>query len=287
MDKGVRSYAVALNRTNAALTNPATAVLDETLAAILLLAVFEGSVFPGARSPEEWTAHLLGATRLLQLRGLNQFQSETGRHLYNHITSNICASCMQRLVDLPAEFQSWNDKVRPSLDSNYRNSKFIAILQNAVSFKARLWAKLDTDTDVLYDLFHEAASLEQETAALKDECDPELSHTVRSAEETPPWAYDGIAYHYKTHRAAKQQNNLRMVRLFIQEVMSAGASVAMKKIHNQAGTARYYENAREEARKLSAEVSTEILGYVQNCWSRMQRLQVHDSLLRQGQSYGR
>ena len=262
MDRAGRRYALALTRTNAALANPATAVLDHTLASILLLAVFEGTIFPGARSPKEWTAHLLGATRLLQLRGLDQFQYGTGRHLYNHITNNICASCMQRVVNLPVEFQTWNAKAGPFLDREYHLRKFSLTLQKAVSFKARLWASLDKDRGILYDLFYEAAALEREAAALMNDDNPELAYTVRSGEYAPPWAYNGIVYHYKTPRAAKHHNTLRMIRLFMLEVMSAGASVAMKRINNQPETTRYFETAREDAHRLSAEISTEILGCV-------------------------
>lgn len=106
MARGGRSYALALSRTNAALANPTTALLDQTLASVLLLGVFESTVFPGTKSPEEWTTHLLGASKLLQLRRLKQFKSDAGAQLFTHTANNIRASCIQREVDLPAEFQA-------------------------------------------------------------------------------------------------------------------------------------------------------------------------------------
>jgi hypothetical protein len=262
MNRAAQIYGLALIRVNAALRDLATAVLDQTLASILLLAVFEATIFPGARSPEEWTAHLLGATRLLQLRGLDQFQNETGRHLHNHITNNICGSCMQRMVTLPAEFEAWQDKAKSFIDPKYHLREFSTIMQKAVSFKARLWARLDMDRAVLYDLFYEAAALEQEASALMKDDNAETAYTVRPKESTPPWAYNGIAYHYKGSRAAKHQNSLRMVRLFMLEVMSAGASIATKETYNQPDKIRYFETAKEDARRLSAEIATGILGCV-------------------------
>ena len=262
MDRASRTYAIALAHTNAALADPATAVLDRTLASILLLAVFEGSIFPGAKSPDEWTAHLFGATRLLQLRGFAQFQHETGRHLYNHISNNMCASCMQRMVHLPVEFQVLDQKANSLLNTTYKLPKFSTILQKAVSFKARLWARLGTDRDVLCDLLNEASAIQQEAAAVMNDADPELAYTALPKESTPPWAYKGIACHYKTHRAAKHQNTLRMVRLFMLEVISGGASVAMSKIHDQPDTIRYFKDAIAAAHRLAAEISTDILGCV-------------------------
>ncbi|KAF2104722.1 hypothetical protein NA57DRAFT_70929 [Rhizodiscina lignyota] len=262
MDRAERNYGLALARINAALTDPATAVLDQTLASILLLATFEATIFPGARSPEEWTAHLLGATRLLQLRGLDQFQYETGRHLHNHITNNICASCMQRMVDLPAEFQAWCDKAGPFIDPKYHLREFSTILQKAVSFKARLWARLEKDRAVLYDLFYEAVALEQEASALMKDDNAETAYTIQPKESTPPLAYKDIAHHHKAPRAAKHQNTLRMVRLFMLEVMSAGASIATKEMYSQPDTIRYFESVKENAQRLSAEIATEVLGCV-------------------------
>ena len=262
MNRATQTYGLALTRVNAALRNPVTAVLDQTLASILLLAVFEATVFPGARSPEEWTTHLLGATRLLQLRGLDQFQSEVGRHLHNHITNNICASCMQRMVSLPAEFEAWCDETRPFIDPKYHLLHFSTIVQKAVSFKARLWARLDKDRSVLYDLFHEAAALEQEASALMKDNNAEMTCTIQPKEFTHPWAYSGIAYHYEAPRAVKHQNTLRMVRLFMLEVMSAGASIAMKGMHSEPDTIRYFKTAKEDTQRPSAEIATEILGCV-------------------------
>jgi hypothetical protein len=262
LDRASRSYAIALAYTNAALEDPATAVLDETLASILLMAVFEGTIFPGAQSPEEWTAHLLGAIRLLQLRGLAQFQHDTGRHLYSHIWNNMCASCMQRMVRLPVEFQAWDSKAVSFLGPNYRLRQFSTIMQKAVSFKARLWARLRTDRDILYDLFHDASALEQEAATAMNDAGPEFVYTALPKESTPSWAYNGLAYRYKSHRAAKHQNTIRMVRLFMLEVMSGGALVAIGKLCDQPDETLYYETAIEAAHTLASKISSEILACV-------------------------
>ena len=268
MDRGRRSYALALSRLNSALTDPATAVLDQTLASILLLGIFESIVFPGARSPEEWTTHLFGASKLLRLRGLKQFESEFGAHLFSHTISNISASSMQRFVNLPDEVQSLNEMAQAFLNPNDIGNRINPVTERLVRIKARI-SNYSRDRGVLYEVFDDAAVLEQETAALVKPDDPELGYTIRPQEDTPPWAYRGIAYHYKSPRATKICNTLRMARLFLLEVMSAGASLAIERMQNQTDTktprggfrdSSYFTAAREEARRLADEIATEVLG---------------------------
>ncbi|KIW32586.1 uncharacterized protein PV07_04116 [Cladophialophora immunda] len=268
MDRGRRSYTLALSRINLALTDPATAVLDQTLASILLLGTFESIVFPGARSPEEWTAHLFGAAKLLQLRGLKQFGSEFGAQLFSHTTSNIFASSMQRFVNMPAEVQSLKDVANPFLDPNDPGNRMSPVLERVVRIKARI-SNYSKDRGVLYEVFDDAAVLEQEIVELIKDDDPILGYTVRSKEDTPSWAYRGIAYRYKSHRAIKIRNTLRMARLFLLEVMSAGASLAIESMQNQAdketpskGFRDSYDFTafKEDARRLADEITTEVLG---------------------------
>ncbi|OBT52527.1 hypothetical protein VE04_07129 [Pseudogymnoascus sp. 24MN13] len=242
MAEGGRSYVLALSRTNAALANPTTALLDQTLASILLLGVFESTVFPGAKSPKEWTTHLLGASKLLQLRRLKQFKSDAGPQLFTHTANNIRASCIQREVDLPADFQAVYDKARPFLDPKDPGNRIGLILEEAVRIRARLSNLTD---DTLYDLFYEAAIIERKAAAFMKDDNPELAYTIRSKENTPSWAYLNIAYHYKSHRASKHCNTVRMIRLFLLEVMSAGASLAAKEMQNQTDTKSSTERVRD------------------------------------------
>jgi len=60
-----------------------------------------------------------------------------------------------------------------------------------------------------------------------------------------------------------------MARLFLLEVMSAGASLAIERMQNQTNTktprgefrdSSYFTAAREEARRLADEIATEVLG---------------------------
>ncbi|KAL6245376.1 hypothetical protein RBB50_007375 [Rhinocladiella similis] len=269
MDRSRSIYVLALNRVNHSLTNPVTAVSDDTLASILLLGTFESIVFPGARSPEEWTAHLIGASKLLRLRGPGQFKSTTGALLFGHTAINIYASCMQRFADLPDDFQALSSMAKPFLDSKDFGNRISPIFQQAIHIKARI-ANYQTNMLVLYEVFDDAVALERDTAALIHANDPEFGYTIRSKKDTPSWAYQGAAYRYKNVRSIKIWNTLRMIRLFLLEVTSAGALLAMEKIQHDPETqnshrgtlrdAAYYVAFRENARSLVDEITKDVLG---------------------------
>jgi hypothetical protein len=269
MDRGRNIYVLALNRINYSLTSPVTAILDDTLASILLLGTFESIVFPGARSPEEWTAHLIGASKLLQLRGPGQFKSTTGAYLFGHTATNIYASCMQRFANLPNDFQALSNMAKPFLDSKDIGNRISPIFQRAIHIKARI-ANYQMNMLVLCEVFDDAVALERDTAALIHANDPEFGYAVRSKKDTPSWAYQGAACRYRNLRSIKIWNTLRMIRLFLLEVTSAGALLVREKIQHGPETehshqvalrdAAYYVAFRENARRLAAEIAKEVLG---------------------------
>lgn len=99
------SYAHALKQTNSALSTPALRLQDDTLAAVLLLGLFEALFFSDQKSVENWTAHTLGSAELIRMRGIAQTHSEFGRRLLLHASHNLHASCTQRRVAVPNEYQ--------------------------------------------------------------------------------------------------------------------------------------------------------------------------------------
>ncbi|KAK3395051.1 hypothetical protein B0H63DRAFT_63742 [Podospora didyma] len=103
IDQARQHYITAIAETNAALASPSLAIRDATLSSVLLLALFEATLFRGRSSPTSWTAHTLGATALLALRGEQQFQTPLGRALFRHASASISTSCMQHNKPVPPE----------------------------------------------------------------------------------------------------------------------------------------------------------------------------------------
>ncbi|PYH67976.1 Zn(II)2Cys6 transcription factor [Aspergillus vadensis CBS 113365] len=87
-------YGKALIATNNALRDPVSAKSDSTLGAVILLGMYELNTFP---SPMRgWSQHVRGATKLVELRGMEQLNSSTGLELFRLVR-------LQNLHDLSIE----------------------------------------------------------------------------------------------------------------------------------------------------------------------------------------
>ena len=263
MDRARFQYAITLGRTNMALTDRASAVLDRTLAAILLMGLFESIVYAGKASPREWTAHIHGALRLLQLRGLKQFESDLAPFLFSHVGTNIRTSCIQRSVAVPVGLQKLCKEALPFLDGNDPATRFIPILDKAALIGALIGGNESAfsgfATKKLNILIRDSVALDREAAALINESEEDLAWTVRSEADTPPWAYRNIAYHYQSHRAAKFWNGIRMCRLYVNNTIFSSALAAMDRYSNNTKVLGYLAALQEQTLETGADIATQVL----------------------------
>ncbi|KAK7418737.1 hypothetical protein QQX98_003755 [Neonectria punicea] len=190
-------YALALAQTNASLACPTEAILDRTLAAVLLLGLFEAIIFQGTQSPESWTAHTLDGTASLRARATTSPSPE---------------------------------------------------------------------------LIYEAVHLDKVINALTDDLEEEMRYTVRPSQETLPWAYQRIAYSYPSHRVAKFWSAVRMIRMFLNELIWRGISLGFDNPHREDKPdnapcgphckCRHLERLQQIAAENMAEVATGVLASV-------------------------
>ncbi|KAF3066335.1 hypothetical protein GL218_09141 [Daldinia childiae] len=80
-DRALYEYTKALNGTNAALRNPKTQLADTTLAAVLLLGLFE-SITAKQIGMLNWGSHTEGAIQLVKARGKKQLKTKIGLGLF-------------------------------------------------------------------------------------------------------------------------------------------------------------------------------------------------------------
>ncbi|KAI0118091.1 hypothetical protein F4776DRAFT_635104 [Hypoxylon sp. NC0597] len=80
-DRALHEYTKALNGTNAALRNPEKQLADSTLAAVLLLGLFE-SITAKQIGMLNWGSHTEGAIQLVKARGKKQLKTEVGLTLF-------------------------------------------------------------------------------------------------------------------------------------------------------------------------------------------------------------
>ena len=224
MNMARRQYTYALRTTNAALQSPEKAVLDETLAAVMLLSLFETVSHDDQEPSEKWTSHVDGALTLLTCRGPQQFQSPLGRALFMQISNNIRVSCVQNRRRIPAGLLSLTAQASPFLDTANPASRFSAIVEAFTDLRAAV-----DDGGIT-----EPASRVRLAQEIDDEC-------LSLALDMPDgWLYDvaytnthDIAifrteYHiYKTHRIAQMWNTIRMTRLLLNEMIWGNLATAL------------------------------------------------------------
>jgi len=213
-----RNYSLALVRTNEALADPSASLLDSTLAAVLLLGLFEAVVFQGGQAPTNWTAHTFGAMQLLRLRGKGQFKSPVSQKLYAQASNNIKTSCIQKSVPLPADFVAFNKEVGGLLDPDDPAIQLAPVVDRVAHIKAQSLVKADAK------LVREAWLLDCEIADFGRKLSDKMQYTTH--EDLPPITGAGLdfAHEYPNLRAAKVWNALRLLRQFLVSFISNVAS---------------------------------------------------------------
>ncbi|KAE8149423.1 hypothetical protein BDV25DRAFT_156336 [Aspergillus avenaceus] len=96
-----KEYGHALNLMYTAVMDEEEAKSNPTLAAVLLLAIFEVVTSRAPGNIEKWTSHIYGAAALLEVRGPEQLQDEDGLKLFVQLRFQIIISCLQRGMRVP------------------------------------------------------------------------------------------------------------------------------------------------------------------------------------------
>ncbi|RDI77243.1 hypothetical protein Vi05172_g12791 [Venturia inaequalis] len=207
-------YARALAATNCALACPQQAVEDSTLASVLLLSLFETMTQQYRQMPSSWSSHIEGATALLKMRGLEQFDSKLGSQLYIQVSSSIRISSAQRCTRVPADFLDFNEMALPFLDANNPTLRVSLLVDAFARFREAVANKNFGDSGFIIDT---ALQLDQSVlmllSTLPDGCDYEVIHLAKSE----PGVFEGITHKYRDHRVAQLWNSLRMIRIFLNE----------------------------------------------------------------------
>ena len=233
MNTARKYYMEALGRTNTALTSSDTATLDNCLIAVLLLGLYEAIAFPGGRSLASWTAHTKGAVALIRLRGTKQFTTDLGTRLFVQTCNSFRSSCIQRGIAVSEEFrQIFNDAkqfldANPFLEANMPNVRAGPLMDKVSSLNARV--RRFCPVEELPGLMNDALQLEKEVCALMEMLPESWQYQVISSNIAPACSYQGFAHSYPAYRTVRHWNMLRIMRLFLKEVVwrvSSGISRA-------------------------------------------------------------
>ncbi|KAK3944460.1 hypothetical protein QBC46DRAFT_440767 [Diplogelasinospora grovesii] len=103
----LKEHSQALVRTHEALGNPATANSDATLAAVLLLCLFESITAIKETRMLAWRSHIEGAAHIVQSRGREQMRTKTASLLFNAVRHHIMARTLSSGIAPPVGVDWW------------------------------------------------------------------------------------------------------------------------------------------------------------------------------------
>ncbi|OLN93294.1 hypothetical protein CCHL11_08358 [Colletotrichum chlorophyti] len=255
MKQGRMHYARALYQTNQALSSTKLAVQDSTLAAVLLLGLFEALVFSGQQSLDSWNAHTLGAVELLRLRGTRQLDTPLGRKLFIHSSNNIRTSCAHSKIPVPPRFLKLYEDAQSWLNMDDPFLKLAPIIDRVADLRARA---ARADDSQRRDLVAEALELDSAAARMGQEVPDGWKFTARLPGERAHMLYKGISLRYPSLRALRYWNSLRMLRMFLNELIWAQSLQILDQGPDLDDEADYEELQRSSSRSM-ATIVTEVL----------------------------
>ncbi|KAG6020431.1 hypothetical protein E4U41_002840 [Claviceps citrina] len=263
-----KRYGQALSQVNDLLARPETAVLDGTLACVLLLGLYEAIVFEGDSSPTSWTAHCNGALQLLRLRGPQQFESRLSRTISCHASNNIKTSCFQRSVPVPEHLVALDAKMRSLHSVGEPSIMLSTLIRKLASLKAR-WALADADGSLLV---QEALQLDRQILLLGRTVPDWMVYEIRPDSESPRWAYKRACHRYRVASAAKIWNTVRICQLFlvtfILDVVSPGHARARPDLSRlrvpdpRKSLPQYVSELEDYARRSMDTITTDLLATI-------------------------
>ncbi|KAJ6103640.1 hypothetical protein N7486_003862 [Penicillium sp. IBT 16267x] len=108
-----REYTNALSETNQVLANIAMSKRDDTLAAVVLLGMFEVLTCSDGSFIERWMKHMEGATKLIEFRGVGQLARREGLDLFTQLRAQIhIGKIYQEQYSSPLLFQLSENAMR-------------------------------------------------------------------------------------------------------------------------------------------------------------------------------
>ncbi|CAK3869478.1 Hypothetical predicted protein [Lecanosticta acicola] len=111
-----KKYSNALQLTQRALQNSKSARSDEALATVLLLGIHELVIMDRPRcESSRISVHLIGAIKLLQLRGVEQMNYAWGRMMVLRTFTEIMTSCLYHRWPVPASIMDFQRSIRHTM----------------------------------------------------------------------------------------------------------------------------------------------------------------------------
>jgi len=152
MTQARQTYIKALQLTNRALRDPVAVKQDSTLFAVLVLGMFETVSGSCEDSLVAWTKHVEGASALVKLRGMEQFATELGQHMFFQTLVDGIASSWQRSLPTPPHIVAMFNMITQSIpegNSRYTGIKLVEAMIDVTIFRASLLTSSATPDSII------------------------------------------------------------------------------------------------------------------------------------------
>ncbi|KAL3481986.1 hypothetical protein BJX99DRAFT_217924 [Aspergillus californicus] len=260
-----REYGHALTLLTRAVCIEKESRANQTLSAVLLLAIFEVITSRSIQSIEKWTNHIYGAAALLELRGPEHLQSEEGLKLFVQLRFQIIMSCLQRGMRVPGSLLECSKiamYLRPQTDAYC--DRLICMAGKLSNLRADINTKVLSDAN---EIISRAYSIEGELLAWVASGPADFLYTTYECSSVQQWVrmfgnkpfpYNNQYHVYRDLWICHTWNQYRCSRIIVCEIilsclrrLSAGASMAMSK-ELQSHCARIRNVTREMASDICA-----------------------------------
>ncbi|KAI8965534.1 hypothetical protein F5Y11DRAFT_294155 [Daldinia sp. FL1419] len=165
-DRALHEYTKALNGTNAALRDPETQLADNTLAAVLLLGLFE-SITAKQIGMLNWGSHTEGAIQIVKARGKKQLKTKAGLGLFIAVRTQMIIHSLTSGTTPIMGAKWWiDDAVRDNTAAAcHRLMIKTGELRAEVTRLMNSMARTPDNTEIMFDLLRRVQIADQEVVA--------------------------------------------------------------------------------------------------------------------------
>ncbi|KAI0104221.1 hypothetical protein GGR51DRAFT_227743 [Nemania sp. FL0031] len=165
-DRALSEYSMALAKTNTALRNTETQQSDSTLAAVLLLGMFE-TISAKQISMFNWGSHIEGAVQLVKARGKKQNKTRVGLQLFIAVRTLMSVYCLTSSQAPTMGAEWWLD----ATDFSKTAAMVQRLMIKTSEIRAQTAHLIDTlaktpdNTELMLELIQKAQAVDQEVVA--------------------------------------------------------------------------------------------------------------------------
>ena len=216
MAKAHAAYGSALRMTNSALRAKETAVKDSTLISVIMLGLYENFVFHDKRSIQAWAKHVQGASALLNLRGKEQFDSNTARRIFHQFYGIVMLVSLESGQAVPDGMRELYAYCNSSSDYAVHGRQWTTRLTHFLHDSIDL--NRDKESDPV-SMVTKATNLDRELDNIRALIPKIWQYETVRLEQPSPHAYGSFYHIYMDSWIAQMWNNLRLCRMHLYRII--------------------------------------------------------------------